>query len=251
MMPMWVREAAALFWAEAGGSEPFPRTLKDSLLGAFDVGIKEIANLSIHKVENRLAHLGTPCPSGESDRPLRACLAASGTAAWIFLDAGDDPDEKTASLAHEIAHFLRHFLSPRRRAVRALGEGIAAVLDGQRDPTPAERLRAILDGVPLAVHVHYLRREAFGPAGAERVAEDEADWLAWELLAPADEVRKRMGDNSDRESLQSLLARDFGLAPTMARAYAGWLLPDAEESPAVRRLGNLLNGCRDRGTSWE
>src|SRR5262245_11278535 len=234
MMPLWVLELAEWFWRQVGEEEPFPRTLRPALdSGAFDVTVKELSRLTVHKVENHLAFVGIHSRSGEPDRPLRACVAARGGAAWIFLDRDDPPDEKVASTAHEMAHFLRHCLQPRRRAVEALGQGILAVLDGRREPTPAERWSAVLRGLSFAVHVHYLRRDV----AHVRAAEEEADLLAWQLLAPEQEVRERAGGEVDRERLRSLLMAVFGLPATVADDYAARLCPDDDGSPFVKQLG--------------
>src|SRR5262249_43600508 len=105
MMPLWVRELADWFWEQVVEVPPFPRALPIALEGcAFYVTIKELSCLSIRVVENRLAHLGIFRQTNEPDRPLRACVAADGAAAWIFLDADDPADEKNASIAYEVAH---------------------------------------------------------------------------------------------------------------------------------------------------
>jgi hypothetical protein len=248
MMPLWVLELAEWFWRRVGEVELFPRRLRAALdSGAFDVTVTETPRLTVHQVENRLAFLGVHSRSGEPDRPLRACVAARGGAAWIFLERDDPPQEKVASTAHEVAHFLRHCLQPRRRAVDALGEGILAVLDGRREPTPAERCSSVLRGLKLDVHVHYLRRDV----PQVRTAEDEADLLAWQLLAPVEEVLRRAGDEDDLDQVRALLMATFGLPATMADDYADWLCPEVDESPVVTKLANVMNACRDRAGAGE
>ena len=80
-----------------------------------------------------------------------------------------------------------------RQAIAALGKSIAPVLDGDRLPTDAERLSAVLRGVTLGV---YSRLWLRGPLGLARdthvvAREDAADELALELLAPKREVVAR------------------------------------------------------------
>jgi hypothetical protein len=245
MMPLWALELAEEFWRRVGAVEPFPRRLRGPLeSGAFDVTLKEIARLSVHKVENRLAFAGVQYRSGEPDRPLRACVAAHGGAAWVFLDADDPPDEKTASIAHETAHYLRHCYQPRCRAA-ALGEGLLAVADGLRAATPAEEVNALLRRVNLAIHVHYLHREGDRLLPAVRNAEDEADLLAWQLLAPVEAVLARAGAEDEMPQVVALLGRAFGLPESMATQYADWLCPEDDVGPAVNAIGKFLNACRD------
>jgi hypothetical protein len=242
MMPLWVLELSELFWSAVGGPGPFPRDLGAALkAGAFDVTVKELAGLSIRKAENYLAHQGIFRTTGEPERLLRACVIAHGGAAWIFLERDDPPEEKAASLAHEVAHFLRQCLQPRRRAADA-DRRLLAVLDGGRPPTHPEQFHALLRGLDLRPHVHYLRRDG---SSAERQAEEEADLLAWHLLAPCDEVRRRLGDRrGDRDAAQALLTEAFGLPPGVASAYADYLHPERDESPVVNKLLEVRGGGR-------
>src|SRR5262249_27787802 len=134
-------------------------------------------------------------PIEEADGPLRACLIVRSGGGLILLDAGDDTDEQRISLAHELAHFLRHYWQLRRQASSRLGGAILEVVEGSRSPSKVERLDAVLAGVPLGCHAHLMRRDARRRAtGAVAVAEEEADRLAYELLAPARTVAARVGE---------------------------------------------------------
>jgi hypothetical protein len=248
MMPLWAREMADWFWWQVGGAREFPRDLRDAVeRGAFNVTIKELSRLSIRAVETYLAHLGIFRTTNEPDRPLRACVAADGDAALILLDADDPADEKNASVTHEVAHFLRQCLQPRLRAVEALGPAVLDVLDGRREPTPAERLSAVLRGVKFGVHVHYLGRDGGCLSPAVQKAEYEADLLAWQLLAPEDEVARLAGDE-EVVGVQTLLMTTFGLPATMAAYYAAWLCPGQDYSPVMQKL---LGACRNRRAGRE
>jgi hypothetical protein len=144
------------------------------------------------------------------------------------------------SLAHELAHFLRDYWQPRRLAGRRLGAGIVEVFDGKRPTTPAERVRALLAGVPVGVHAHLMergpRRQRLPPDVA--LAEEEADRLAYKLLAPAGPVLLRAGAGAgDQARVAVVLREDFGLAPARADEYARLLLPRRPVDPLLRRLG--------------
>jgi hypothetical protein len=194
--PLWVTELAAAFWAGAGGPEPFPRTLREAIARSpFDLTVKELPGLTVRRAERYLAGLDVAWACGEPDRPLRACLAAKVGTGFVFLDPDDEPRERVFSLAHELAHFLRHYGQPRRLACRHLGDGAAEVLDGRRPATPAERLRALLANVPVGCHSHLMYRGTDRRVLSAEVAraEEEADRLAFELLAPAAVVLSRTG----------------------------------------------------------
>ncbi len=242
-VPLWVSELAAAFWRAAGGPEPLPRTLRGPLLRSrFDLTVQEMSGLGLRKVRHYLAEYGVPCPG--SDRRLRACLAIWKEAAFIFLEADDEPAEQTFSLAHEVAHFLRDYWQPRQRACACLGEHIADVFDGLRSPTPAERVHAVLNGVPLGPYVHLMRRgRRHRVVHAEvAAAEVDADRLAYELLAPAAEVLGRLLAGGDAVGL---LRRAFGLPADAAAAYAAILLPEPPPAdPLLARLKKARAACR-------
>jgi hypothetical protein len=245
--PLWVRELAETFWREAGVVVPFPRSLREAALRtSFELTIKELSSLSIDTVENHLAHQGIHWRCGAADRPLHACLFAFEGAGWIFLDRDDQQRERNWSLAHELAHFLRHYWQLRQRAVEALGKGILDALDGRRSFLPGERLRALLRSAPSGAHVHLMHRDAVAVPPDVAQAEREADRLAWELLAPADEVLAQLGDDGGFDEAVTLLEDVFGLPPVAAQEYANALFPEEEDSPIVLSLKKMLNARRDR-----
>jgi hypothetical protein len=238
-VPVWAAETAAGFWEAAGSPEPFPRTLRGPLLRCpFDLTVKDLPHLAVRGVQRYLAGLGVAWACGGPDRRLRACLAAQAGAGFIFLDAEDEPPERVFSLAHELGHFLWHYWGPRGRACGRLGEGVAEVFDGRRPPTRTERARALLAGVPLGLHVHLMergpRREFLSEEAA--VAEEEADRLAYELLAPAADVLAAAGGEADRASVAGVLREAFGLPAAQAADYSGLLLPPPPVDPLLRRL---------------
>lgn len=237
IVPLWVYEVADEFWQAAGTFEAFPRTLRRALLHSpFDVSAKEITDLRTAKAEDYLSRLGPEWRRGGPDRPLRACLAARDGAGFILLDAADPPAERVFSLAHELAHFLWHYLRPRQRAVRLLGAGGAEVFDGARTPTPAERLRGLLSNVSMAAHLHLMERGPNSQIGDSRVAtaEGEADRLAYELLAPAEAVAA-LGATS-RQQVAAALARAFGLPTGRAEDYSHLLWPAPFTDSLIHRL---------------
>jgi len=239
-VPWWIAELAAAFWAEAGGPAPFPRDLRGPIAGAFPLAVLARPSLSTEAVREWLHRRRIAFPLRGADRPLRACLVARDGGGFLFLDAADDPAEQRFSLAHELAHFLRHYWQPRLRASARLGGRILEVFDGRRPPSRVERLDALLAGVALGFHAHLMGRDAGRrPAGAVAVAEQEADRLAHELLAPAAAVAVRLAGNGrgDRRGRAAAELRDFfGLPAAEADAYASILFPAAAPDPLLLRL---------------
>jgi hypothetical protein len=235
--PSWALELADSFWRAAPAPEAYPRSLRPSVAFALPVTVLDQPGLCLEHVRAWLAesHVSLSCPA--PDRRLRACLVARDGDGWVFVDASDPDDEQRLSLAHEIAHFLRHYQQPRQTAARRLGDRVLEVFDGRRAPTPTESLKALLTEAPLGCHLHLLAREPDGdPSAGVRVAEQEADRLAYELLAPAREALARLQFPS-RAALAGLLRETFGLPDLHARRYAALLLPPAPVDPLLRRLG--------------
>ncbi len=241
-VPWWVVELAAAFWTRAGRHEPFPRDLRTAIACAFPLPVVTQRSLSTRAVREWLCRRRLACPLPNTDYPLRACLVARDGAGYIFVDDEDDPAEQRFSVAHELAHFLRHYWHPRQRAAARLGPAVLEVFDGRRAPQPVEHLHALLVGVRLGFHSHLMHRDArhMRPTSEVLVAEEEADRLAFELLAPAKEVAARLGTTAGegtRARAATLLRDSFGLPPARAAGYAAILLPDATADPLLRWLG--------------
>jgi len=229
-------EAAAAwaehFWARAGREEPYPRDLESTVSWALPLGIVKLPRLTLELVRSWMAGrgIGTSVAGGAS-RSLRACLIARAGYGIVLLEGSDPPDERRMSLAHEVVHFLLDHVNPREKALRALGESVRAVLDGVRPPTPEERLAGVLGGLHLGVYTHLIERSESGSVDRVSVveAEDRADRLALELLAPRQAVLAqlagelpptRLAAGETVDIAEAVLKRDFGLPPMPARRYA-------------------------------
>ena len=234
------------FWeALPYGPEPFPRDLIDSASLALPVAIRELPGLWLSNVQQWLHARGIAHPIEGSERRLRGCLLAYGGHGFVLVDCTDPDDQKRFTIAHELAHFLLDYQEPRRRAIEALGEEIIPVLDSSRLPTRIERLHAILGAVPIGLHVDMMERTAVGGYASRSTlaAEERADRLALELLAPAADVWAAISvlPGAKPGSYVALLKRSaevlrerYGLSTDQAQEYAGWLLKKGGWRPGVR-----------------
>ena len=237
--PVWVCELAERFWAAAGSPPSFPRDLRAAATRAATLSVLDRPHLRLSTVTEYLSKLRGSLALAEPDRPLRAALYCWRGTGFLFLDSTDPPGERRFSLAHEVAHFLRDYDALRRKVTRALGTDAHAVLDGERAATTDERVHALLRGVSLAPHTHFMNRDNTGrPKGnEERQAEADADRLAFELLAPAE----LLAGETDRPALEARLVAEFGLPPSAARDYAFLLLPPPQSvGMIVERIRNLV-----------
>ena len=232
--PFWVVDLADRFWAEVGEAEPFPRQLCRSIARALPLSVVLLPRLWTANVLDWLRQHEIAYPMLESDRPLRACLFARYGGGFVFIDGSDSEDEQRFSVAHELAHFLRHYWQPRRNATCRLGEQVGEVFDGLRPPTREEDLRSLLSNIPIGFHMHLMSRDEDGgvSSAAIAVAEAEADRLAYELLAPAASVLA----SATRAALVGRLREVYGLPGMQARAYARQLMP-MNADPFLARLG--------------
>lgn len=222
-LPRWLEAVTERFWAGSMPARQYPRDLELQILLAHPVTVIELADLRVTLIrpflgveaKNELAQL--------PDRPLHACLLALAGIGVVFVNADDTLDERRVNLAHEMSHFLADYQAPRER-LAAHSPELLDVMDGLRPPDPDEELGALIANVPIGVQTHLLERDRAGGYRSRSAigAEDRAEQVAWELLAPRDEVLTRATDYSPG-TLAMLLRTDFGLPNPVASAYGQFL----------------------------
>jgi len=225
---------AEKFWRSAGHSEEFPRSLESAVAWALPLALVKLPRLGLATVRRWLDEKKIPFDHpAAGDRPLRACLLARAGRGVMFLDGSDPEDERRFSVGHEMAHFVTDYLMPREKAFTLLGEAGRDLLDGKRPPTPEERLGGLLRGVEVRTFAHLMDRSAAG--GVCRLdileAEDSADRLALELLAPCAVVLSWLEEHNIQwratsafdTATQALMHR-FGLPPSVAMRYGQGLV---------------------------
>lgn len=218
-------------------AKKYPRDVESAVLTTLPLSIVLVGKLSIEAVHVQLARRNIPVRCDLDNRPLRGCLVADGDVAFIFVDSGDPTDERRFTIAHEAAHFIVDYLEPRAKVLELFGERIRPVLDGRRTPTNEEKVDAHLARVPLQAHVHVMAREQ---AGQHAGCESRADALAYGIMAPAYDVRRKVaaapGPGDVRAAAADVLVHAFGLPRPAAAEYATALYP----APTVTPLRTLL-----------
>lgn len=232
------------FWERAGTIEPFPRDLVNSAELALPLRIVSLSPLELSCVERWFWQRGSRFRFNCESRMVRGCLIAYGGNGFIFIDGSDCKDERRFTVAHEVSHFLIDYWYPRQRALKKYGTDIVEVLDGQRTPTPSERISALLSRVPIGLQMNLMERGNVEEVMNVWKVENRADRIAVALLAPTEAVL-RLADLSGmiyQERIDvtvSLLQADFGLPAPVARGYAVSLLSSAGKGPSWTELLKL------------
>jgi Zn-dependent peptidase ImmA (M78 family) len=193
----------------------FPRDLEATQLH-LPLAIVEQEHLNFAAVLEHAPVLKIDADSAK--RPLRGCVICSQGSALVFIEKLDDPAEKLFTAAHELGHFVAHYVEPRELAFERFGPGIGDVLDGKRLPSDDERVAGVLSRCPIGVYHHAL------PQGRQHdVQEDDADAIAFEVLAPLNEVLEKLRGQSIEaaESAAVQLQTSFGLPLWAARQRVG------------------------------
>lgn len=239
-----IENTAQEFWVLAGGAPSYPCDIKTAITWTLPLEVYAIPGLCLKDVLAWTQRVNITLRIWGRNRRLHGCLIAYRGKGTIFYDAGDAEDEQRFTIAHELAHFLLDYQAPRQRAVKILGSSILPVLDGDRPPTRAERLHAVLSTVNLGVMSHIMERPDEGlPTNVVIDIEDRANRLALELLAPVSRATAKIAppikDNvpTARHSpgeprgfkarlayLTQHLIADYGLPGAVASTYARFVL---------------------------
>ena len=238
-----VQALAARFWADAGLDPAFPRNIERAAMLTLPVCIVKLSALTVATIRAWLAARGIAVAVPEDARELMGCVVCHRGHVILFVCGSDPDDEVRITVAHELAHVLVHYLLRRQAALVALGPQIAAVLDGDRLPTRAERTRAALAGMRLGPHAHLLPRGVKHDDARVEQAEAEADDLALELVAPREAVDARLRPlpaGTLPGERRAALARHFGVPAEWFRRA----VPDEVPSRPVSFLGHVLSHAR-------
>ncbi len=220
----WLQEAVKDCGLPA--SAVFPRDLAEDIPLALPLTVVPLPGLTPRKGREWLVSYkradGGLVPTNDRKHGFTVAHAGAGV---LFLNSEDPPGEQRFTLAHEVAHFVLDHLQPRRRAERAWGRSIGPVLDGEQEPSVAEQLCSALERIPSRPRANFMDRNdtRMHVSGLVMESEQRADRLAFELLAPRQELLPLL-NHARRKELEACLISRFGLPVKEALAYAWWLL---------------------------
>lgn len=222
MTARWLEQAAAVFGT--GAPPRFPRNMALEIQLRLNITVVPLEHLTPESMSQWMQQRGRTRRPEEFPRGVHGCMVWDAGKGILFHDSLKDAAEQRFTLAHEASHFVLEDLLPRRRAVEVFGESILAVLDGEREPSTDEWVTALFERVSLKPRSNLIRRSASGyyPNGEVAGAEQRADRLALELLAPAALVRPLLEGASETEAAERVQFR-FGLPGKVARTYVASL----------------------------
>lgn len=225
-------QMASEFWEAAGITPVYPlraSNLEQAAFLLYPVNIIKLNQLTISTINQWLAGNNFYHLSTIEERQLFGLLFVHKGHAFIFLDGTDDTNEQLLTLAHELAHYILEIDKPRKQAISQYGINIADVFDGLRQPSVSERLSGIISRTHIQPYLHLLEKPEMNSESRWHVwnAENAADTLAWELIAPEYLVKEKLLGkgislefNKLRETLPNLLSEHFQFPDTIAELYA-------------------------------
>jgi hypothetical protein len=240
-MEFWLREAAENFWLRSGHVRSYPRDIQRAIAAALPAAVVRIPRLWTSSVQDWLTSHNLNLSLQANNRCLHGCVVAYCGRAFIFVDGTDCNRQLRFTLSHEAAHLIIDYLRPREKVTAALGPQALEILNGERPATHAERINAVLAGITLGVHTHFMDRGQFRVAGQHWHIESRADRLALELLAPEREVWRTMRaspavllQRGRTKTVGRVLTTKFGIPTAISRAYADVLCEEWLDPPSVR-----------------
>src|SRR5437667_3833519 len=230
MMEGWLVRVTENFWSEIGGEIKYPLDLSYIISRSFPLSVIALPQLRVARVESWFQQQGIPFCFLCQDRSLCGCIIAVRGSGFIFADSSDSDDERRYTIAHEVAHFLLDYLYPRQKVLQLFGESIRRVLDSERTPTKTEMLDALLSSVKLGTYTDMMPRSNKGDIDQAYIlpAEEKADRLALELLAPADRVWSQVALQDPKtvhegaHITMKVLTSVYGLSPAVAKKYGAY-----------------------------
>ncbi|GAK61107.1 hypothetical protein U27_01005 [Candidatus Vecturithrix granuli] len=237
-----ISDIAESFWKKAGGVTCWPCDLERAIALVLPLDIVLLSDLTIKRIEEWFHQRHTYYQFPGKRTRLHGCLLVYRGVGFVFIDGSDSKEERLFTLAHEVSHFIVEYVQPRLKACELLGEEIIEVLDGLRPPSVEERIESIMSAINIKPHVHLLEHGGTGASARSSIwqAEDRADELALELVAPAEIVLSDLKATFDSMSYfecchvaADILTQKFGLPGNVAKTYARQLAQALTGGPSV------------------
>lgn len=239
----YIETIAKDFWSKTTlqkNKPPYDISGAVSLLLPLD--IVSMSELTLRKIDQWLRKKGISISTDVNDRYLHGFILISKGAGFMFVNGTDSQEERTFTIAHEASHFILDYKIPRDKAIEKFGNGIEGVLDGFREPTIDEQVRGLINETNIRPFTHLLEKDGDGSFQNIKVfdAENNADALAIELLAPHSEVvkatlsgkRKMSFELFDQQCFDILISK-YKLPSSIATQYSKRLAYSVTGGPSI------------------
>lgn len=238
----YISNIAKDFWNKIPIKKEPPYDIFGAVSLTMPLDIISLSGLTIAKIEKWLSERNVTLDMGISNRSLHGFILTFQDTGFIFIDGTDTIDERRFTVAHEVSHFILDYKIPREKAVSKLGVGILEVLDGYREATVTERVEGILSSNVIRPFTHLLEKSGDGSFFSQEVfnAENDADSLALELLAPSANIVREIKGSFPKIQFQDFKARcnqllhsKYGLPISISEDYSTQLAYSVTGGPSL------------------
>lgn len=239
----YIEQVAADFWNKSYVNYKPSPDLQRAISNLLNVDVITLGKLSIQKILDWFQQHQIPFKIESDERLLHGFLIAQSGVAFIFINGTDCPEERSFTLAHEIAHFIIETYIPTQQAIKKFGPSILPVLNGERSATISEQLTGVLSNISLKPYIDILDTKDL--SGFDRLniwsSEKLADQLAIELLAPRKLLLAEYRYNcysqisycEALENLHVILVKKYALPNIIAKEYAKEILREINGGPTL------------------
>ncbi len=242
----YIIELATSFWKKAGDISSWPRDLDQAVAVALPIDVVSLSRLSTKKIEKWFRSRNFSYQLLADDKLLHGFIMMNRGKGFIFLNGTDSKEERLFTLAHEVSHYIIDYQQPRIKASKVFGKRILEVVDRLRPPTSQEQVDSVLLATEIKPYTHLLAKGSNSYCNDLKIwqAEDKADALAFELLAPFNSVYADLKEKSVSSYknccavAEQLLINKYGLPSSVTSLYAHFLARSITGGPsALESLG--------------
>jgi len=242
MVNNYAVSVAKEFWSATRINNEPPFDIAGAVSLLFPIDIVQLSDLSTAKIDHWFSSRNINIQTHVKDRHLHGFVVFSRGVGFMFVNGTDDEQERRYTIAHEISHFLLDYKIPRDKIILKLGVGVEEVLDGIREPSATEMVEGIIKHVSVKPFTHLLEKDGNGSFENLQVyhAENNADTLALELLAPASRLKavvlkgkKKLSYAEFCSACNDLLLHRYKLPKKIAIDYAKILAYKITGGPSI------------------
>jgi len=205
------------------------------------IDLIKIKNLSISKIEEWLIAIGLKDNFDIPDRRLHGVLIIKGDSVAMFIEDDENPIQQRFTVAHEVSHYLLDYQIPKEKAILALGKEIEDVLNGNLPANNTQLALSVIKGINIDPYSFLIEKTGNGSFEDWKNfnSENEADYLALELLAPRIRIinetfssTKRLSYSQFTRKSQEILIEKYRIPSDIARQYASQLAYSVTSGPS-------------------